>query len=400
LASGEIVELANHTILISKDGHAKIIEDSAAPIIDKLGNISGVVLVFRDSTDKNKSLDEIKYLNFHDHLTGLYNRRFYEAELDRLDVKRNWPLTILMGDINGLKLINDSFGHAVGDQLLLKVAEAVRKGCREDDIIARVGGDEFVVLLPKTQGDEAQRLIKRINNQLKLEKVEGLDISISFGYSTKTNETEELDVIFKKAEDSMYQNKLFDGPSTKGKVIDNIIDALNNKSKREEVHSRRVSLLCEMMGHALDLGEYKIKELKTFGLLHDIGKIAILDTILNKPEKLTESEWIEMKSHAEIGYRILSTNGDMKNIADYVLAHHERWDGKGYPRGLKGEAIPLPSRICAIADAYDAMVNERSYKPPLTKEVALSELINNSGAQFDPEIITLFIEKVLLDNEL
>jgi len=395
LATGEIINLASNTLLISKDGMGRPVEDNASPIIDEEGNIAGVVLVFRDFTEKKKSLEEIQYLSFYDYLTGLYNRRFYENELSQLDTKRNWPLTIVMGDVNGLKLINDSFGHGTGDQLLIKVAEAIKSGCRADDIIARIGGDEFVIILTNTDGSEATHLIDRIKGLLLNERIEGLEITISFGYATKYRQADDIDVVFKKAEDAMYHNKLFEGPSIKGQVIENIIEALNNKSRREEIHARHVSVLCEKMGVALNLEEFKIKELKTFGLLHDIGKIAILDTILNKPDKLTQSEWIEMKSHAETGFRILSTNSDMKEMADYVLAHHERWDGCGYPKGLKGEEIPLPSRVCAISDAYDAMISERSYKPSISKGLALAELKNNAGTQFDPELVNVFIEKVL-----
>ncbi|MBK5245011.1 MAG: PocR ligand-binding domain-containing protein, partial [Eubacteriaceae bacterium] len=393
LATKAIIELTNHTLLISKDGIERPIEDSAAPIIDERGNLTGIVLVFRDFTEKKKNQDEIEYLSFHDCLTGLYNRRFYEEELARLDTRRKWPLTIVMGDVNGLKLINDSFGHGPGDQLLIKTAAALKKGCRTDDIIARMGGDEFVILLPETDAGEAAQLIKRIKNILKKESVEDLEISVSFGYETKTSAADDIEAVIKKAEDAMYHNKLFEGPSLKGRVIDNIIAAINSKSKREEVHSRHVSKLCERMGEALGLEEYKIKELKAFGLLHDIGKIAISDKILNKPDKLTEIEWIEMKAHAEIGYRILNTNNDMTEIAEYVLAHHERWDGKGYPKGLKGEEIPLPARICAIADAYDAMISVKSYKSSLTAEVALAELRNNAGTQFDPELVRVFINQ-------
>ena len=397
LTTHEIIELDNHTVLISRDGIERPIEDSAAPIIDENGKIAGVVLVFRDFTGKKKSIDEIKYLSFNDYLTGLYNRRFYETEMTRLDTKRNWPLTIIMGDVNGLKLINDSFGHQKGDELLRKVSLAIRNGCRADDIIARIGGDEFAILLPKTNGIEAAHIIKRINAYLVDERIEGLEISISFGYATKTSAADETESVFKKAEDAMYHNKLYEGPGVKGKVIDNIIDALNNKSKREEIHSRHVSELCGKMGEALGLEEFRVKELRAFGLLHDIGKIAISDTILNKTSKLSDSEWVEMKSHAETGFRILSTNSDMKEIADYALAHHERWDGNGYPKGLKGEEIPLPARICAIADAYDAMISIRSYKSSLSNEIALAELTDNAGTQFDPELVTLFIDHILVD---
>jgi diguanylate cyclase (GGDEF)-like protein/PAS domain S-box-containing protein len=391
LATKSIIELANHTLLIARDGSERPIEDSAAPIIDEQGNLTGVVLVFRDFTEKKKNHDEIKYLSFHDHLTGAYNRRFYEEELARVDTARNWPLTIVMGDVNGLKLINDSFGHAAGDQLLVKTAAALTNSCRADDIIARIGGDEFIILFPKTDAFEAAQLIKRIKKLLQQESIEGLEISVSFGSATKTSAAEEIREVFKQAEDKMYHNKLYEGPSLKGRVIDNIVAALNHKSSREEVHSRQVSILCEKMGVALGMDEYQIKELKAFGLLHDIGKIAISDKILNKPDRLSEAEWLEMKNHAEIGYRILCTNTELTEIADYVLAHHERWDGSGYPKGLKGPEIPLPARICAIADAYDAMISEGSYKSPLSTELAMTELLNHAGTQFDPELVLVFV---------
>jgi diguanylate cyclase len=398
LSTRKILELNNHTLLVSRDGTERAVEDSASPIIDEKGYVTGVVLVFRDFTEKKKSVDEIKYISFHDYLTGLYNRRFYEEELTRLDTPRNLPLTLVMGDVNGLKLINDSFGHELGDKLLRKVSEAIKSACRTDDIIARMGGDEFVILLPKTSDDEAKKLIKRINTLLKNETIQGVIVSVSFGYATKTSMEEDTHAIFKIAEDTMYHNKLFDGPNVKGRVIDNIIESLISKSKREEIHSRHVSDLCARMGEALDLEEMKIKELRVFGLLHDIGKIAISDKILNKTEKLNDNEWIEMKSHAETGYRILSANLEMKEIAEYVLAHHERWDGLGYPRGLIGNEIPLQSRICSIADAYDAMISIRSYKPSLDKEVALNELRRGMGKQFDPELVSIFIENVLCES--
>ncbi len=167
------------------------------------------------------------------------------------------------------------------------------------------------------------------------------------------------------------------------------------KNKREEEHSHRVSMLCQDMGHALGLTEGDTEELKTIGLLHDIGKIAIEENILNKREELTEDEWQEIKRHPEIGYRILNTVNDMLEIAEYVLYHHERWDGKGYPKGLKGEEIPLQSRIITIADAYDAMTSQRSYRNALQEETAIEELKINSGTQFDPELVRIFIEKVL-----
>lgn len=339
--------------------------------------------------------EHLEYLSYHDQLTGLYNRRFFQEELHRLDVKRNLPLTIVMADVNGLKLINDSFGHTMGDELLKKVSEVITKGCRTDDIIARFGGDEFVILLPKTDGYETEQIIKRIKDIALKEKIGSFDIDISFGYGTKNNEEEKIEEIFKKADDNMYKRKILESLCMKERTISTIISTLYEKDEREEQHSHRVSVLCQSMGAALHLSEGEIKELKTVGLFHDIGKIAIEKNILNKKEKLTDTEWEEIKRHPEIGCRILGTVNNMSAIAQYVLAHHERWDGSGYPKGLKGKEIPLPSRIIAIADSYDAMVSDRNYRDALSEEVAIEELKINAGIQFDPSLIRIFIEKVL-----
>ncbi|MBC8059474.1 MAG: diguanylate cyclase [Clostridiaceae bacterium] len=365
---------------------------ASALYLDDKQYFAGIAI---DITERKKKEEEIFYLSYHDHLTGLYNRRFYEEELKRLDTKRNLPMTIIMGDVNGLKLINDSFGHFMGDELIKKVAEVIRQGCRGDDIIARLGGDEFVIILPKTDAFETEQIIKRITKLSLSEKVGSIDISISFGYETKKNKEEKIEDIFKNAEDHMYKKKLLESPSMRGKTIKAIINTLHEKNKREEQHSHRVSSLCKSMGEALGLPDYKNEELKLVGLLHDIGKIAIDENVLNKPAKLTQDEWKEIKRHPEIGYRILNTVNDMSDMAKYVLYHHERWDGKGYPKGLKGQEIPYVSRIITIVDAYDAMTSERSYRSALPMEVVIDELQRNSGIQFDPELVAVFIEKIL-----
>lgn len=387
-----------YKIIRINDGEERWIHDLAKFEFDDQDNPIRLIGIIQDITERKCDEEKIMYLNFHDQLTGLYNRRFFEEELKRLDVKRNYPLTLVMGDVNGLKLINDSFGHADGDKLLKSVAEVLRKGCRGDDIIARLGGDEFVILLPNTDTAETEQILKRINALASQKRVDSIELSISFGYETKHYEEKDIRELFKKAEDNMYKKKLFEGPSMRGKTIQTIIRTLHEKNSREEQHSYRVSELCKSMGEALGLREEEVQELKSVGLLHDIGKIAIDENILNKPDKLTTDEWEEIKRHPEIGYRILSTANGMAEMAEYVLAHHERWDGLGYPKGLKGEKLPLQPRIIAIADAYDAMTSSRSYRGALSKEMAIEELRKNAGTQFDPELVKLFIDKVIYSN--
>jgi len=335
------------------------------------------------------------YLSYHDHLTGIYNRRFCEEEIRRLDTERNLPISIIMGDVNGLKLTNDAFGHETGDLLLKKAAEAMKAACRSDDIIARWGGDEYMILLPKTKPEEAEIIIERIREICLKEKVGAITVSISLGAAAKTEAAEDMVKVLQNAEDRMYSNKMAESENLTGNVVNTIIGTLHEKSPSEELHSERVSGLCQSMGQAIGMTDIEIGKLKVAGLLHDIGKIAIDDGILNKPGWFTEEEWKKVRLHSEIGFRILSTVNSLSETAEYVLYHHERWDGRGYPKGLKGSSTPVISRIVALADAYDAMTNDSCYRKAMTGDTAVLQLVRNAGTQFDPELVQVFIEKVL-----
>jgi diguanylate cyclase (GGDEF)-like protein/PAS domain S-box-containing protein len=377
---------------VHKSGELINVEINAVPIFVK-GKYIGGFGIYRDIRERKANEDRIKFLSFYDELTELYNRRFYEIELNRLDNNRRLPLSLVIADVNGLKLVNDAFGHKQGDEVLIKTAKILKESSRTDDIVARLGGDEFVLLLPNTTSDEAEKIVNRIDKKISQVKIGPVELSVSLGWETKTSSDESIEKIFKNAENYMYRKKLNESPSVHGKVIQTIIHSLHEKNSREEEHSHRVSLICEAIGQALDLDQRYITDLKVVGLLHDIGKIAINEHILSKPGKLTPSEYDEIKRHSEIGYRILSASNNLSDLADAVLHHHERWDGLGYPKGISGKDIPLMARIITVADAFDAMISERSYRDAMTVDEGLEELEKNAGSQFDPAIVKIFIEE-------
>lgn len=379
--------------LMRKDNNIRWIEMSSIKILWE--GKAATLNLLTDITDRIRKEKEILFLSYHDQLTGLYNRRFYEEELVKIDTEANLPITVVMADVNGLKLTNDAFGHLLGDRLLTEFADIMKKTARPKDIIARIGGDEFILVLPKTESKEAERIVKDITTLASEKKIENVILSISFGWDTKEHSWEDISKISTQAENNMYKHKLYASPKMRRDTIKLIIKTLFEKSKVEECHARNVGELCEDIALAMGMSTSDASELKIAGQMHDIGKIGISEDILYKPEKLSDTEMIEMKKHPEIGYHILRAVNEYSEIAEIVLAHHERIDGKGYPKGINGEEIPLKSRIVSIADAYDEMTSFRENKNCLSKEEAIKELKNNSNKQFDEYIARIFVEKVL-----
>jgi len=379
-------------VVTTKDGR-KLTWDFHSGYIGNLPDGRAIAMsVAMDVTERLAREQEISFLSYHDSLTGLHNRRYYEDNLTKLDIPQNYPLTMVMSDINGLKLINDAFGHSAGDKLLISAANLISDSCRETDLIARIGGDEFVIVMPKTSGAEAEKIIEKINKEAKKVTIKSIELSISFGFKTKKSIKEDIQVIYRGAEDLMYRVKLIEIPSMRSGAIETILKTLYEKDKRSEIHSRIVSNISEKLAVACGMDRQEVNEVKTAGLLHDIGKIVIPISIITKKGKLTPEEYDLIKEHPEIGFRILNSTYDMRNISNIVLNHHERWDGLGYPRGIKAGKIPLQSRIIAIADAFDAMTSERTYREIFTNEQALDEIINNAGTQFDPELAKIFAD--------
>ncbi|MHB1484483.1 MAG: PAS domain S-box protein [Saccharofermentanales bacterium] len=391
-------ESCSEEFIIRRDNmEDRYVLSNAAPIKDSNNNIKAAVVVYLDITERKKAEHELIYLSYHDHLTGLYNRRYFEESLDRLDTVENLPLSIIMGDVNGLKLINDSFGHAVGDDFLKKTAEIIKAACRADDIIARLGGDEFAVILPKADSIETQHVLARIKNLASEIRITNVELSISVGYDTKGESGKLIDETVTNAENEMYKHKIYERSSMRSKVIDIIMNTLFEKSNREMLHSKRVSRICEAIAMKMDYTNDQIGQIRIAGLIHDIGKIGIDEKILNKNARPDIAEWKVIKKHPEMGWRILSSTNEFSDLASIIIAHHEKWDGSGYPNGLKGEEIPPETRIIIVADAYDAMTSERSYRKSLGREAAVEELKRCAGTQFDPQIVDVFLNQVLLE---
>jgi diguanylate cyclase (GGDEF)-like protein/PAS domain S-box-containing protein len=395
LTTDTICELSNHAVLTSLEGVKRHVADSAAPVKDIHGKTTGVIMVFRDVTEKKKYVEEIKSLSIHDSLTGLYNRLYFETQIQRMKKTRQYPITIIVGDINGLKLTNDVFGHSWGDTLIKIIGEILSKCCRAEDICARWGGDEFIIGLPKTTAQAAEQISQRIIDLCKkhIINVDGISInpSISIGNAT-LQRNDDIDSVVKLAETNMYRAKLLESKSIHSSIINSMQEALAEKSLETKEHAERLVAYCSQMSTELNLPASEQNELELLALVHDIGKIIIDKQILLKPDKLSLDEWRELKRHPEYGYRIAKSAPELTRIAEYILTHHERWDGKGYPQGLSGDNIPLLSRILAVVDSFDAMTSDRPYRKAMTIDAAKQELIHNAGTQFDPEIVKIMLK--------
>ncbi len=385
-------ELKDNAVLMSKKGEKYYIECIASPIFNSKGLIDGVVLVFRDVTKEKEHRKKIEYLSFRDSLTGLYNRRFFEEELKRLDTKRNLPLSILMGDVNGLKLINDIFGHSFGDMLLIKIAETMQGVCRDDDIIARWGGDEFVMILPRTNYKEAKRIAERIRERVSVQRIKAIKCSISMGSYTKSDTFEDIIRALDKAETKMYSEKTLQSYDVKKDELDLIIDFLTKSCEEQNRHALRVKEISLELGKALSLSKFDMQRLSEGARLHDIGKVIIEGSLLKKRGPLSRAEIREIEQHPVIGYRILNYFDKTRELAEFVLAHHENWDGSGYPKGMKGADIPFLTRIISIADEYDHILHEPNR--PKTKNLndSIRQLRDLSGTKFDPYLVKIFID--------
>lgn len=335
---------------------------------------------------------KMRYLSLHDPLTDLYNRRYFDQRLQDLKDCFTPPLSIVLGDVNGLKMINDVFGHEEGDRHLVKIAHLFNKVFPKKFTIARVGGDEFAILMPETTAEVADEYMRRMKSVCTHSSQSLVHISVALGAATAHEQGHNLEKIMKLAEDRMYNNKLLENRSTRSSIIASLRQTLEEKTHETEAHCQRLKGHMLALAGALHLPEAQLADIELLAILHDIGKVAIPNQILDKPARLDPEEWEIMKTHSEIGYRIASRTPELVSIAEAILYHHERWDGNGYPLGLKGDAIPMHSRILAIVDAFDAMTHDRIYHTGISVPEAMIEIARCANSQFDPQLAELFLQ--------
>lgn len=344
----------------------------------------------------NRYRQQLEYMSLHDQMTGLYNRVYFENELVRLEGGRDYPILILSADLDGLKLINDSLGPKVGDAAIKTCAELLGKPLRKGDLLARIGGDEFVAILPRSGDLYGPELADMVRAEVEAynEANEHLPLSISVGYALATGPHTPLGDIFKEATAMMNLDKLNRSESVRSQVVNSLLAALSERDYISGGHAERLENLCLTMGEIIGLDRHRLASLAMVAQVHDLGKVGIPDHILFKDRGLTEEEWKIMRLHPEKGYRIALASPELEPVAELILRHHEKWDGTGYPLGLKGEEIPVECRILSIVDAFDAMTNDRPYRAALSREEALEEIARSSGTQFDPQLVKIFMSIV------
>ena len=351
-----------------------------------------VLIMIRDMTDRITLENRLRTLVDRDSLCQVFNRRYFEYYLADFNMQEIMSFTVIIVDIDGLKLINDTLGHLSGDQVIISVAELIEKTFNHFGMISRIGGDEFGIVLQGFSVNDVENFLDTLKGLVKdhNHQTESVELSLSYGYGHHESGILNVDHVFQEADNNMYQNKLLKTSSTKNNLVKTLMKALEAKDYITEGHADRMDMLATVIGHELKLPQNSIDRIQLLTKFHDIGKVGIPDSILKKPGALTPDEWKVMCTHCSIGERIANESTELKDIAHLILKHQERWDGKGYPLGLAGEDIPLECRILAIVDTFDAMTNDRPYRKALPMHVAIEEILNHAGTQFDPELVQVF----------
>ncbi|MGS0764608.1 sensor domain-containing diguanylate cyclase/phosphohydrolase [Syntrophomonas curvata] len=389
--AGEMI-LPYEISVVSRDGEVIPLEFNAAKT-EYTDGYQEIIVTARDISEKIKVRNQLRYISEHDVLSGLYNRGFFEREIMRVDSEGIVPVGVIICDVNGLKLINDTLGHAQGDRLIQYLGLVLKAVSNPNCTAARIGGDEFALIMPGADEGLVESNKKTIRNMIAQinKNEEGLYLSVAVGSYIRYSGEQPMDIAIRNADNAMYRTKLFEQMSARHNILRTLESTLSVRDHMTEEHAERMKEMAIGFGRLIDVGADDLEVLALLAVTHDIGKIGVPDEVLFKRGPLDDYEWEVMRSHSEIGYRIALESKVLASVADYILHHHEHWDGNGYPLQLKGNDIPLVCRILAIVDAYDAMINDRPYRHALSPDQAVRELINDRGKRFQPLLVDKFI---------
>ncbi|MDE6387771.1 MAG: HD domain-containing protein [Lachnospiraceae bacterium] len=364
------------------DTGAKVYQCNFTCLKDEKGRNIGQLLIM-----KNLEVER-------DMLTQLYSKESFLSRMEGIVNQGGYPITIVVCNTNGIGFVNDVFGWTKGNEMLRMAADMLRDNLPQTAVLARLKDGDMAAGFTEVEQEYAVRLFENIREQYQQHNDTGINTDLEYGIAVIRDDSKSIEEALKEAEGSMRTKKLMNETSQKSSLLDSLTQTLTESDYETEEHVERTKEMAVRLGRALKLSDAELGKLALLAVLHDIGKIAIPHTILLKPGKLTEDEWEIMKTHTEKGYRIASASKELQSIAEYILHHHERWDGKGYPSGLKGEEIPLLSRIITVVDSHDVMVHDRPYHKAMSKEQAMEELLKCSGTQFDPHLVTVFLKVI------
>lgn len=350
----------------------------------------GKIIVMQDVTALKKAYSDLEYMVVYDKLTGLFSKNSFLDHCKNYD-DSVWPVAVIVSNVNGLGEINAKFGQREGDSVLVKLAEVYKRELKGKAYLARLDDGDFVAVIENTDESKANVIFDKIKKIVSKEcSTKKYEVTIEYGIAIRDSNNQWMMDVTHEATTTMKNKKMMNSSSSKQSLVGSLAQTLTVNEYETEERVERTKKLALMLGEKMHLPDSSMSRLAMLAVLHDIGKIAIPGAILTKKDELKKDEWEIIMSHTERGYRIAKASKELEPIADAILSHHEKWDGSGYPRGLKGDAIPMLSRILSVVDAFDAMTHERPYHSVMTADEAIEEIRQCSGTQFDPDIVETF----------
>jgi diguanylate cyclase (GGDEF)-like protein/PAS domain S-box-containing protein len=399
IESDNLRPVENREALLEFPWNEKVwVEFSVELIPKKERTPRDIIIAFRDITERKRAEDKIEYISYHDDLTDLYNRSFFQRKAEIFDCGDSYPFSVIFLDVDKLKLVNDAFGHQTGDRLLKRVAEVISDSCRDEDFVFRWGGDEIVILLPETSEGVSGKIASRVRENCQKADFEPLGLRLSLGRASaeKYRESLELSHLLKEAEEKMYENKMEKQVDVTREILAIIEANIEDKAPCVISHEKRVRGYAKKIGKELGLESDQLERLGAAARYHDIGRVSIGREVLTRDySDMSEEEKEEVRGHSSIGYQIAKEIHDISDYARPILQHHEWWNGQGYPQGKSKDEISLNSRIISVANYYDYLVNPHcNYSERVDKKEAIEKIESGSGTRFDPEIVETFVRTV------